>query len=53
VAKKELLYVNKKQQKNFVNLGPGRFNGLGASGQKVFWFFFLKKNFLFLLTFYL
>jgi hypothetical protein len=41
--KKGLLFVNKKKQKNFSSMGRG-----GALAprpmEKVFWFFFSKKN---------
>jgi hypothetical protein len=34
--------VNKKQQKNFVNLNPCRFNGTGSNKQKFLRRFFQK-----------
>jgi hypothetical protein len=44
----ELLFVNKKKQKNFTPQGleiwPGHSHTHGAGGAKVFWFFFSKKN---------
>ena len=42
-----LLFVNKKKQKNFANIGISR---AASSGQKFFASFFQKRSFLFLLT---
>jgi hypothetical protein len=45
-GKQALLFLKKKQQKNFCS--PGRcawtMSGHAAPGAKVFWFFFSKKN---------
>jgi len=49
--KKELLFVNKKKQKNFNHFWPVALERPYRSGAKVFWFFFSKKNSLFLLIF--
>jgi hypothetical protein len=49
--KKELLFVNKKKQKNFDNFWPVALQRPWRRGAKVFWFFFSKKNSLFLLIF--
>jgi hypothetical protein len=43
--------VNKKKQKNFNNFWPVALERPWRRGAKVFWFFFSKKNSLFLLTF--
>jgi uncharacterized protein (DUF2147 family) len=48
--KEALLFVNKKKQKNFVTLGPCRFNATGPGSQKFLRRFFQKAAaFLFLL----
>jgi hypothetical protein len=49
--KQGLLFVNKKKQKNFNNFWPVALEQPWRRGAKVFWFFFSKKNSLFLLTF--
>jgi hypothetical protein len=43
--------VNKKKQKNFNHFWPVALERPWRRGAKVFWFFFSKKNSLFLLTF--
>jgi hypothetical protein len=50
---KELLFVNKKKQKNVTNFRAGRLQHRAKRSKKVFWFFFSKKNFLILLSFFL
>ena len=44
--KEELLFVNKKKQKNFMSLGHGRRNIPAPVYKKFFGSFFLKKNLL-------
>jgi hypothetical protein len=45
-AKEELLFLNKKKQKNFFTLGLGRWSRQRPRSRlkEVFWFFFSKKN---------
>jgi hypothetical protein len=43
-AKKELLFVNKKKQKNFVNLGRAGFTATGSVSQKAFAPLFSKSG---------
>jgi len=43
-GKKELLFVNKKKQKNFDNFRLRCFKVFWSKLIKVFWFFFSKKN---------
>ena len=42
--KKQLLFVNKKKQKNFMTLGHGGAAGTGSVYKKFFGSFFPKKN---------
>jgi len=44
VGKEELLFVNKKKQKNFNSFGSVLFQHRAKRSKKVFWFFFSKKN---------
>jgi len=44
VGKEELLFVNKKKQKNFISFGPVLFQHRAKRSKKVFWFFFSKKD---------
>jgi len=37
--------VNKKKQKNFISFSAGRLQRRAKRSEKVFWFFFSKKNF--------
>ena len=50
-GKAALLFVNKKKQKNFVNLGPCGFNASGPAKQKFLRRFFQKAAAFFLLLF--
>jgi hypothetical protein len=43
-GKKELLFVNKKKQKNFISFRAGRFQHRAKRNKKVFCFFFSKKK---------
>jgi hypothetical protein len=45
--KKELLFVNKKKQKNFINLPSGRFNDLAKRSKSFLVLFFKKELFVF------
>ena len=46
MGQKALLFVNKKNQKNFINLGLSQWESHRPriTVTKIFWFFFLKKN---------
>jgi hypothetical protein len=44
VSKQALLFLKKKQQKNFTNLGLGRCGATGPEEQKFFGSFFQKRT---------
>jgi hypothetical protein len=50
----EVFFFEKKNQKTFTRLDPGKLNGYTEGGEsavaKVFWFFFSKKNISFSFT---
>jgi hypothetical protein len=42
--KEAVSFLKKSNQKTFVNLGQGRFHGLGQKESKSFCFFFFRKR---------